>query len=309
MKSMPNLLSKDHYETRIRNARTDACGESGMNKTTNEVERCQDCGRPKAATLHEANNADYCAEADCAAAMRSKNNFLNSITAGAYAIDPKARASVQDVDALAQFIRQIDGNHSMGAGALAERIMEWLKHRADSPAVAEPALVVGRQYRCISAFLANAPVGTILTFSHFEEGEQQLYNFTQEIHGTKVRRVVTKGDLQLLQPSDSPAASAQELEAWIDSHEEEFDNGRGVTYAISSKKLRAFLAGKMLVSAQDDRARKAVGTAIAFIEAWAANNSVDPSTGERMALAFALTDLKAMLVSAGNKEAGDEKNN
>ena len=31
-----------------------------------------------------------------------------------------------DVDALAQFIREIDGKHQLGAGALAERIVEWL---------------------------------------------------------------------------------------------------------------------------------------------------------------------------------------
>lgn len=35
----------------------------------------------------------------------------------------------QDVDALAQFIRQIDGDNRMGAGALAERIVEWLSAR------------------------------------------------------------------------------------------------------------------------------------------------------------------------------------
>ena len=34
--------------------------------------------------------------------------------------------SVPDVDALAQFIREIDGKHQLGAGALAERIVEWL---------------------------------------------------------------------------------------------------------------------------------------------------------------------------------------
>lgn len=31
-----------------------------------------------------------------------------------------------DVDALAQFIRKVDGNNRMGAGALAEKISEWL---------------------------------------------------------------------------------------------------------------------------------------------------------------------------------------
>jgi len=34
--------------------------------------------------------------------------------------------SAPDVDALAQFIREIDGKHQLGAGALAERIVEWL---------------------------------------------------------------------------------------------------------------------------------------------------------------------------------------
>ena len=30
------------------------------------------------------------------------------------------------MDALAQFIREIDGDNRLGAGALAERIVEWL---------------------------------------------------------------------------------------------------------------------------------------------------------------------------------------
>jgi len=34
--------------------------------------------------------------------------------------------TVPDVDALAQFIREIDGKHQMGAGVMAERIVEWL---------------------------------------------------------------------------------------------------------------------------------------------------------------------------------------
>lgn len=31
-----------------------------------------------------------------------------------------------DIDALAQFIRKVDGNNRMGAGTLAEHIAEWL---------------------------------------------------------------------------------------------------------------------------------------------------------------------------------------
>ena len=42
----------------------------------------------------------------------------------------QARAAVQanvpDVDALAQFIRRVDGNHQMGAGLLAQNICDWL---------------------------------------------------------------------------------------------------------------------------------------------------------------------------------------
>lgn len=37
-----------------------------------------------------------------------------------------------DPDALAQFIRKIDGNNSLGAGALAERICEWLAPSDDA---------------------------------------------------------------------------------------------------------------------------------------------------------------------------------
>lgn len=37
--------------------------------------------------------------------------------------------SVREIDELAQFIRQIDGAHTMGAGALAERIVEWQASR------------------------------------------------------------------------------------------------------------------------------------------------------------------------------------
>ena len=38
-----------------------------------------------------------------------------------------------DVDQLAQFIRKVDGRNEMGAGALAEKIVEWLAVQA--PAV------------------------------------------------------------------------------------------------------------------------------------------------------------------------------
>lgn len=49
-----------------------------------------------------------------------------------------------DPDALAQFIRQIDGNNGMGAGALAEQICEWLK-----PTTTTKPLVTGWQLESI----------------------------------------------------------------------------------------------------------------------------------------------------------------
>lgn len=49
---------------------------------------------------------------------------------GTYGVDGYVPAqpapSVPGVDALAQFIREIDGDNRLGAGALAERIVEWL---------------------------------------------------------------------------------------------------------------------------------------------------------------------------------------
>lgn len=40
---------------------------------------------------------------------------------------PVPAQAVPDVDALAQYIRSIDGQNSLGAGALAERIVEWME--------------------------------------------------------------------------------------------------------------------------------------------------------------------------------------
>lgn len=42
------------------------------------------------------------------------------------ALPAPAASAAADVDALAQFIRETDGNHQTGAGKLAERIVEWL---------------------------------------------------------------------------------------------------------------------------------------------------------------------------------------
>lgn len=40
-------------------------------------------------------------------------------------LEAQQRAGVPDVDALAAFIRKVDGSHRMGAGVLAERICDW----------------------------------------------------------------------------------------------------------------------------------------------------------------------------------------
>ena len=53
--------------------------------------------------------------------------FISEINGPTYMGEPAQPAqSVPDVDALAQFIREIDGKHQLGAGALAERIVELL---------------------------------------------------------------------------------------------------------------------------------------------------------------------------------------
>jgi hypothetical protein len=59
--------------------------------------------------------------------------------------------------------------------------------------------------------------------------------------------------------ADSPAVSAQvmgesELMAFVDTHEIEFCDERGVVYGMRSKKLRELFAGKMLVSAGNKEA-------------------------------------------------------
>lgn len=63
------------------------------------------------------------------------------------------RVQKSTVDELAQFIRKVDGNHKMGAGALAEKICE--RSRVDTPAVyGEP--VEGLRYTFDGA-LAECP--------------------------------------------------------------------------------------------------------------------------------------------------------
>jgi hypothetical protein len=51
---------------------------------------------------------------------------------------PSRQQGVPDVDDLANFIRYTDGNHKMGASALAERICDWLAN-TPAPVRADPA--------------------------------------------------------------------------------------------------------------------------------------------------------------------------
>lgn len=49
-------------------------------------------------------------------------------------------SSIEDIDALAQEIRRVDGNHMFGAGALAELLMPFVEEMVKRKAVAlEPA--------------------------------------------------------------------------------------------------------------------------------------------------------------------------
>lgn len=61
------------------------------------------------------------------------------------------------VDELAQVIRQADGQHSLGAGALAEAILAKLPHLAARQPVGEPVADAGRTaaYDAIDRFLRN----------------------------------------------------------------------------------------------------------------------------------------------------------
>jgi hypothetical protein len=66
--------------------------------------------------------------ADDAYAMsfQTLGQYRAALLKAAEAPQAQPAAAVPDIDALAQFIRKVDGTHHMGAGALAERIVEWL---------------------------------------------------------------------------------------------------------------------------------------------------------------------------------------
>lgn len=60
---------------------------------------------------------------------------------GIKAVAQQAEPVTVSVDALAQHIRVVDGNHSLGAGALAEKIVEFLIERGIGKEQAEPVTI------------------------------------------------------------------------------------------------------------------------------------------------------------------------
>lgn len=57
----------------------------------------------------------------------------------------RAPAVTPDVDALAQFIRQVDGKHTMGAGVLAQHICDWLTGAQEQAPATAPEAGVWRE--------------------------------------------------------------------------------------------------------------------------------------------------------------------
>lgn len=94
---------------------------------------------------------------------------------------PAVSVKALDVDALAQEIRRVDGNHSLGAGALAEALMPFLSrnraepstslHKAqESPAgwVRVKALEWTKPNPSLTMRVAETPFGTYRTWTHSE---------------------------------------------------------------------------------------------------------------------------------------------
>lgn len=95
------------------------------------------------------------------AALAQQDEPEGSVCArcGALAFDPLVKQQDEpvtvSVDALAQHIRVVDGNHSLGAGALAEKIVEFLIERGIGKEQAEPVLVEGE---LPPRYVARSPV-------------------------------------------------------------------------------------------------------------------------------------------------------
>ena len=63
-----------------------------------------------------------------------------------------------DVDVLAQIIRTVDGNHSLGAGALAERIIDKVKELNQCPAPSRNLVLTDEQFDQFQKLLKDNPM-------------------------------------------------------------------------------------------------------------------------------------------------------
>lgn len=73
--------------------------------------------------------------------------------------------NIEAIDFLAQEIRRVDGNHTLGAGALAEALMPFIRRAALSNAepIGEVDVMPGTEGFTMACFLANeVPIGTKL---------------------------------------------------------------------------------------------------------------------------------------------------
>lgn len=134
-------------------------------------------------TLHETEAEVQLADAESEAEPLFTADQMRAYALAALSSQPSPElAVVSDVDDLAQFIRQIDGQNSMGAGALAERICEWLALRPAQQAVpmteADTVQVYGVKGGK-QTLLGTAPMPLRMKarelareqFGHFEDGD------------------------------------------------------------------------------------------------------------------------------------------
>lgn len=74
-----------------------------------------------------------------------KEHAPECLTARGLARPPAVPGEVVDVDELAQEIRRIDGNHSLGAGALAEALLPFISRALSAPAQPDNAVAGGEE--------------------------------------------------------------------------------------------------------------------------------------------------------------------
>jgi hypothetical protein len=83
-------------------------------------------------TVTEFNVGRFClSEDECIAQGINFTGYERGVSdaAQAFALNARQRPALPTVDELAQEIRRVDGKHTLGAGALAEKLHEWLSQR------------------------------------------------------------------------------------------------------------------------------------------------------------------------------------